>query len=249
MVVLLEKDLVVIDLAQNGWAWLLNKSSLSLNVGQNGTIYLLELIIFNKYYLYIYTTLINALILGSPTNEVESDPVCALLSTVTPYSRTPILWLSTSLLWPAVSTLPTALWTSYLHFTLLARGRNDRGTAKRSYIRKLHVLTCHIVVVGDLYFILLWKSYVKKCSRILHFSDKNLFDWEQGLLSRYVQLEGMLPYDFYRWCYIIKGWGKCFVLQVPYKFLGSDKVSWTYVVVIEKNKNFLKEKHNLNPSK
>lgn len=56
VVVLLEKDLVVIDLAQNGWAWLLNKYSLSwllflLNEGYNGTI---NLIIFYNYYLYVY---------------------------------------------------------------------------------------------------------------------------------------------------------------------------------------------------
>lgn len=66
------------------------------------------------------------------------------LFTDTPYSKTPILWLSTSLLWPAASILPTALWTSYLHFTLLARGRNDRATAKRYFIGKLYVVRCSL---------------------------------------------------------------------------------------------------------
>jgi len=91
---------------------------------------------------------INAVILGRQIHLFKSDFVCALLLTVTPYSRTPILWLSTSLLWPAASTLPTALGTSYLHFTPSALGRNDRATAKRYYLKKEVSLLCHYILLS-----------------------------------------------------------------------------------------------------
>lgn len=52
--------------------------------------------------------------------------------TGTRYLRVRMLCRSTSLLWPAASTLPTVLLNSFLHFTLSAAGKNDKVTARRS---------------------------------------------------------------------------------------------------------------------
>lgn len=98
---------------------------------------------------------INAPILGRLTHLIKSSFVSP---TVTPYSRTPILWLSTSPRWPAASTSPTAPRTSYLHFTLSARGRNDRATAKRCYCAQGRVLLQHCM----------WLSVMRLLSWICH---------------------------------------------------------------------------------
>ena len=137
VVVLLEKDLVVIDLAQNGWGWRVNNPSPLLHSCHQ----------YHQLAPIIFIQSFHKCTYSGKNKKKKSNPVCALWFTVTPYSRTPILWLSTSLLWPAASTLPTARWTSYLHFTLWAHGRSDRDTAKRSFIRKIL-----LVNVWDEYF-------------------------------------------------------------------------------------------------